>query len=77
MSLPDWREAPISKAQDRESFDCGEVELNEFLGRHARQSHEKGGAKTFVATPVDDGKRILASTALARPRSTTRERPRW
>ena len=27
MSLPDWREAPISKAHDRESFDCGEPEL--------------------------------------------------
>jgi len=65
MSLPDWREAPISKAHDREAFDCGEAELNEFLRRHARQSHEKGGAKTFVATPVDDSKRILGFYSLS------------
>lgn len=65
MTLPDWREAPILKAHDRESFDCGEVELNEFLRRHARQSHEKGGAKTFVATPVDDGKRVLGFYSLS------------
>jgi hypothetical protein len=65
MSLPDWREAPISKAHDRDAFDCGEAELNEFLRRHARQSHEKGGAKTFVATPVDDGKRVLGFYSLS------------
>lgn len=65
MSLPDWHEAPISKVHDREAFDCGEAELNEFLRRHARQSHEKGGAKTFVATPVDDGKRVLGFYSLS------------
>lgn len=65
MSLPDWRETPISKAHDRASFDCGEAELNAFLRRHARQSHEKGGAKTFVATPVDDGKRVLGFYSLS------------
>lgn len=65
MSLPDWCEAPISKAHDREAFDCGEAELNEFLRHHARQNHEKGGAKTFVVTPVDDGKRILGFYSLS------------
>ena len=65
MSLPEWREAPISKAHDRESFDCGEAELNEFLRRHARQSHERGGAKTFVATPCDDARRILGFYCLS------------
>jgi GNAT superfamily N-acetyltransferase len=65
MTLPDWREAPISKAHDRESFDCGEMELNEFLRCHARQSHEKGGAKTFVATPLDDDKLILGFYSLS------------
>ncbi len=51
MILGDWREAPVSKAHHRDVFDCGAPELNEFLRRHARQSNEKGGAKTFVATP--------------------------
>jgi predicted N-acetyltransferase YhbS len=65
MSLPEWGEAPISKVHDREAFDCGEAELNEFLRRHARQSHEKGGAKTFVATSVDDGKLVLGYYSLS------------
>ena len=65
MSLRDWREAPISKAHDRDAFDCGEAELNEFLRRHARQSNEKGGAKTFVAAPIDDGGRVLGFYSLS------------
>lgn len=65
MNLPDWREAPISKSHDREAFDCGEAELNEFLQRHARQSHERGGAKTFIASPVDDASRVLGSYSLS------------
>lgn len=42
-----------------------EVELNAFLRRHARQSHEKGGAKTFVATPVGDDRRVLGFYSLS------------
>jgi GNAT superfamily N-acetyltransferase len=52
MSIPAWHEEPVGKSHDRAAFDCGEVPLNEFLQRHARKSHELGGAKTFVA--VDD-----------------------
>jgi GNAT superfamily N-acetyltransferase len=65
MSLPLWREEAISKRQDRESFDCGEPALNEFLRRHARRSHELGGAKTFVAVNSDDGKTILGFYSLS------------
>ncbi len=65
MSLPDWREAPISKAHNREAFDCGSAELNVFLRRHARQSHERGGAKTFVAVPVENGARVLGFYSLS------------
>ena len=65
MNLPDWREAPISKAHDRAAFDCGEAELNAFLRHHARQSHEKGGAKTFIATPIGDDKRVLGFYSLS------------
>jgi GNAT superfamily N-acetyltransferase len=49
MNLPDWHEEPISKQRDRARFDCGEPVLNDFLRRHARQSHDKGGAKNFLA----------------------------
>lgn len=48
-TLPDWHEEPIGKRHDRDSFDCGEPALNDFLRRHARRSHEKGAAKTFLA----------------------------
>jgi hypothetical protein len=59
MSLPPWHEEPISKKHDRESFDCGEDALNDFLRRHARKSHHAGGAKTFVAIDDKDGKTVL------------------
>lgn len=58
-SLPDWRELPISRRHDRNAFDCGTPELNAFLQQHARQNHERGGAKTFVATPVDRDGHLL------------------
>ena len=45
----DWREEPIGRHHDRKSFDCGSRDLNEYLNRYARQNHESGGAKTFVA----------------------------
>ena len=64
MSLPDWREEPIANKHDRASFDCGESALNEFLQRHARQSHEKGAAKTFLAISNADGKTILGFYSL-------------
>lgn len=65
MSLADWREAPISKSHDREAFDCGEAELNQFLQRHARQSNERGGAKTFIASPFGDTSRVLGYYSLS------------
>jgi GNAT superfamily N-acetyltransferase len=64
MSLADWREEAIAKRHDREAFDCGEPALNDFLRRHARQNHEKGAAKTFVAVSKSDGKTILGFYSL-------------
>ena len=53
MTLPAWHEEAVDKSHDRKSFDCGQDELNQFLAKHARQSHESGGAKTFCA--IEDG----------------------
>ena len=50
-----WHEEPISKKHDREEFDCGDEALNEFLRRYACKSHERGGAKTFLAIHDSDG----------------------
>ena len=65
MSLPAWHEEPISKKHDRESFDCGEPSLNDFFQRYARQSHESGAAKTFLAIDNRDNKTILGFYSLA------------
>jgi GNAT superfamily N-acetyltransferase len=47
--LVDWHEEPIGRHHDRKSFECGSPQFNEYLDRYARQNHESGGAKTFVA----------------------------
>jgi GNAT superfamily N-acetyltransferase len=54
LTLPPWHEEPVGTHHDREAFDCGEAALNDFLRRHARKSHDLGGAKTFLA--VENGK---------------------
>jgi GNAT superfamily N-acetyltransferase len=60
-----WHEEPIGKKHDRESFDCGDEVLNEFLRRYARKSHERGGAKTFLAIEDAGGKSILGFYSLS------------
>jgi GNAT superfamily N-acetyltransferase len=63
--LTAWHEEPISKKHDRENFDCGDEALNEFLRRHARKSHERGGAKTFLAIDDSANKAILGFYSLS------------
>ncbi len=59
MSLPPWHEEPITRRHNRDAFDCGDAALNEFLRRYARQTHDQGGAKTFLAVADDEPTRIL------------------
>ncbi len=47
-----WEEAPLAKHHDRAAFDCGDAHLNLYLQRYARQNHESGGAKCFIASPA-------------------------
>lgn len=49
MTPPAWQEEPIAKSHDRAAFDCGDAQMNDFLRRFARQSHEQNAAKTFCA----------------------------
>jgi GNAT superfamily N-acetyltransferase len=65
MSEPYWHEEPIAKSHPRDLFDCGDADLNEFLRRHARQSHEKGGAKTFLAIGNSEPSLILGFYTLS------------
>lgn len=64
MSLPEWREEPIARKHDRAAFDCGDSALNEFIQQHARQNHERGAAKTFLAVSRADGRMILGYYSL-------------
>ncbi len=43
---------PLGPHHDRESFDCGQPDLEDYLKRIARQHADKGVARTFVL--VDD-----------------------
>ncbi len=45
----DWREEAIARQKGRESFTCGDPDLDEYLKKFARQAHDRGGAKTFLA----------------------------
>jgi GNAT superfamily N-acetyltransferase len=65
VSLPAWHEEPIAKQHDRASFDCGDPSLNDFLRRYARQGHDSGAAKTFLATDDADSKTVLGFYSLA------------
>ncbi len=44
-----WVFCGLNKSLDRQSFDCGVAELNDYLQRYASQNHRKGVATTFVA----------------------------
>jgi ribosomal protein S18 acetylase RimI-like enzyme len=53
MSFPYLIEL-LNTSHNRESFDCGESTLNDFLKRFARQNDEKGLGRTFVAVAADN-----------------------
>ena len=64
MTVPNWHEEPIQKAHDRDAFDCNDNDLNHYLRKFARQNHESGGAKTFLAIDDSTG-RVLGYYSLA------------
>lgn len=54
-----WRIEPLGKSHERSQFACGVPALDEYLVRFARQNHESGIAKTFVAVGPDSPRRVL------------------
>ena len=60
-----WDEAPIAKRHDRAAFDCGDPDLNLYLQKFARQNHDSGGAKCFIAAPSDAPARVLGFYTLS------------
>jgi GNAT superfamily N-acetyltransferase len=65
MKIPTWHEEPISKQHNRKNFDCGNTDLNNFLKDYARQSHERGAAKTFLSVDDYDMKTIYGYYSLS------------
>ena len=65
MCLPPWHDVPPTRRHDRKVFDCSVSELNAYLLRYARQNHESGGAKTFVAVTDTEPNRVLGYYALS------------
>ncbi len=65
MTALRWEEAPLAKRHERAAFDCGDADLNLYPQKYARQNHESGGAKCFVAAPSDAPARILGFTTLS------------
>ena len=60
---------------DREGFDCGRTELNDWLRKIARQHQAKGLSKTFVAILDDQPQRICGFYALTLTEVDTRILP--
>lgn len=60
-----WREEALTRRHDRGAFDCGVPALNDYLRRYARQNHESGGAKTFLAVPTDSPTMVLGYYTIA------------
>ena len=65
MSLPAWREMAIAKFHDRDGFDCGQDDLNTFLAKYARQSHDRGISKTYVAVDAADLRTVFGFYSLS------------
>lgn len=55
---------PLTGDHDRQRFDCGREELNDWLRKVARQHQDKGLSKTFVAIDEAQPTQICAYYAL-------------
>ena len=55
---------PLAGNHDRQAFDCGRQELNDWLRQVARQHQDKGLSKTFVAVREEEPARICGYYAL-------------
>jgi len=55
----------LSRGHERESFSCGERDLDDYLKRTARQHNDKGISRTFVLVDSDAPVKILGFFTLA------------
>lgn len=55
---------PLTGSHNRQNFDCGRPELNNWLRQVARQHQDKGISKTYVAIQDEEPTRICGFYAL-------------
>jgi len=56
---------PLGSQHDRESFDCGQPDLDDYLRRIARQHADKGVSRTFVLVDDTEPGTVLGFMTLA------------
>lgn len=56
---------PLNDGHDRKGFDCGDVELNDWLNQTARQHKEKRVSSTFVAVADETSTEVLGFYAIS------------
>ncbi|MBV8048062.1 MAG: GNAT family N-acetyltransferase [Paludibacterium sp.] len=56
---------PLNDRHDRNHFDCGDVDLNGWLKRIAKQHKEKGVSSTFVAVADEQSTEVLGFYAIS------------
>lgn len=66
---------PLTGNHDRRGFDCGRLELNNWLRQVARQHQDKGLSKTFVAVREERPAHIHGYYALTLAELETRHLP--
>lgn len=54
-----WIFLPLDGSVNRDNFDCGNSDLNEYLKKYARQNHRKGIATTFIAIPENENRDVV------------------
>ena len=55
----------MGRHHKRESFNCGEVDLNVYLQRYPRQNHESGVSRAFVIASSEEPSKILGYYTLS------------
>lgn len=69
------RVLPLIGSHDRQGFDCGRQELNDWRRQVARQHQHKGPSKTFVAVREPEPARICGYYALTLAEPENRHLP--
>ena len=55
----------LGKEHDRESFDCGNADLNAYLQTQARQEMDRGAAVVYVLVPEDNRRDVAGFYTLS------------